>query len=84
MTSTILEEIDSKNVKALYRKFIGLEKISEYEQIKTEFEEFRNQFEDSQKFDEENPEFQAVLKRNDKNIKKYKEAQRKMYEGILG
>ena len=40
---TFLEEIDSKNTKAWYRKFIALEKLTEYGRISKDIEKLKNE-----------------------------------------
>lgn len=77
----VLEEIDTQNVKAFYRKLIGYEKLSEIFKIESEYQTFKENFEG---LEIDYPEFLPLLKRNKRNIAKHKKHEKKMYAGILG
>lgn len=81
VTNVILEELDSDNAKAFYRKLTALLNLKEYEEVKEKYTEFKYSHPDLEK---NNPEFLDLMKKNDKKLAKFYKEQRSMYSKVLG
>ena len=81
MTSTILHEVDAANPKAMYRQLVAYENLKEYQRLKEVYCEFKAEFPD---VESTHPEFVTLIRKNDINLARERESERRMYLKMFG